>query len=399
MSVTPLADHLVVDLSRHLPGPYAARILRDLGARVIKVEEPTMGDPVRLVKPMRGGAGALAAALLAGVESIALDLRQEAARSVLGRLLKRADVLLESSRPGGLERLTGTGPEETARRHSRLVVCSISGWGQAGPHRLRTGHDLGYQAVGGSLAPSAGMPALPAADLLGGWSAASAILAALVQRGRTGRGSVIDAPLLDAAGHGNLMAWVEEAETARADAEPLALTGAYPCYNIYAASDGGRIAVSCLEPVYWKRFCELVGRRDLVRAQYDRGGEGRRLVAAVIAQRTRQEWQELFAANDLPAEPVLSAAESRDHPQVEERGLLREGADGLPRLGYPALMDGERPRSPERLPGVGEDTDKILAEMGCSEAGLGRGARRAAGIGPRRTLKGMLWRLASSSNG
>jgi alpha-methylacyl-CoA racemase len=398
MSATPLADHLVVDLSRHLPGPYATRILRDLGARVIKVEEPTLGDPVRQAPPRRRGAGALAAALLAGVESIALDLRRDGARRVLERLLAGADVLLESSRPGGLERLTGAGPEAMASRHPRLVVCSISGWGQSGPHRLRTGHDLGYQAVAGSLAPVEGMPALPAADLLGGWAAAAAILAALVERGRTGRGAVIDAPLLDAAGHGNLMAWVEETDTRRGVGEPLALTGAYPCYNVYATRDGGRVAVACLEPVYWQRFCKLVGRRDLISRQYRRDAESRRQVATVLAGRDRRDWEELFAANDLPAEPVLSAAESRTHAQVRERQLLREGGDGLPRLAYPAHIDGRRPRAPERLPRVGEDTEAILAELGCPEAALGRRARRAAGIGRRRTLKGMLWRLASSSN-
>ncbi len=398
MSATPLADILVVDLSRHLPGPYAARILRDLGARVIKLEEPELGDPVRQAPPRRGGDSALAAALLAGVESVALDLRRDGARRVLDLLLERADVLLESSRPGGLERLTGAGPAATAQRHPRLVVCSISGWGQDGPHRLRTGHDLGYQALGGSLAPVDGMPALPAADLMGGWSAAAAILAALVERGRSGRGAVIDASLLDAAGHGNLMAWVEETAEARAGGEPLALSGAYPCYNVYATADGGRVAVACLEPVYWKRFCRLVGRRDLVAQQYRRDTASRRNVAEIIAGRSRREWEALFAEHDLPAEPVLSAAESRAHPQVVERDLVRDGADGLPRAAYPARFDGERPRSPERLPALGEDTDAILAELECPETQLGRRARRAAGIGRRRTLKGMLWRLASSSN-
>jgi crotonobetainyl-CoA:carnitine CoA-transferase CaiB-like acyl-CoA transferase len=399
VSATPLADHLVVDLSRHLPGPYAARILRDLGARVIKVEEPTMGDPVRQAPPRRRGDSALAAALLAGLESIALDLRRDGARGVLDRLLAGADVLLESSRPDGLERLTGAGPEEMARRYPRLVVCSISGWGQTGPYRLRTGHDLGYQALAGSLAPVDGMPALPAADLLGGWSAASAILAALVERGRTSRGSIIDAPLLDAAGHGNLMAWVEETRAESAVGEPLALTGAYPCYNVYATRDGGRVALACLEPVYWKRFCKLVGRRDLVTLQYRRDPESRRRVAQVVAGKTRREWEELFVANDLPAEPALSAAESRAHAQVRHRELVLDGADGLPRLAYPALIDGERPRAPERLPKLGEHTETILAELDCPEAELGHKARRAAGIGRRRTLKGMLWRLASSSNG
>ncbi|MFQ5350433.1 MAG: CaiB/BaiF CoA transferase family protein, partial [Thermoanaerobaculia bacterium] len=309
MSATPLAEHLVVDLSRHLPGPYAARILRDLGARVIKIEEPTLGDPARQVRPMRGGIGALAAALLAGVESIALDLRRDGARGVLDQLLNEADVLLESSRPGGLERLIGAAPAELAARYPRLVICSISGWGQTGPHRLRTGHDLGYQAVAGSLAPIDDMPPAPTADLLGGWSAASAILAALVERGRTGSGSVIDAPLLDAGGHGNLMAWIEEADSPRAVGERLALTGGYPCYNVYATSDGGRVALSCLEPVYWRRFCDAAGRRDLLGLQYSRDPESVGRVAEVVRRRTRHQWQELFTEHDLPAEPVLSAAE------------------------------------------------------------------------------------------
>jgi crotonobetainyl-CoA:carnitine CoA-transferase CaiB-like acyl-CoA transferase len=242
------------------------------------------------------------------------------------------------------------------------------------------------------------MPTLPAADLIGGWSAAAAILAALVERGRSGRGSIVDAPLLDAAGHGNLMGWVEEVESRRAVGEPLALTGAYPCYNVYSTRDGGRVALACLEPSFWKRFCKLVGRRDLFGLQYRRDGESRRRVAAVMGQKTRREWEELFAANDLPAEPVLSAAESRDHPQVRERGLVTEAEDGLPRLAYPALIDGERPRAPACVPALGEDTGGILAELGCPEAELGRRARRAAGIGARRTLKGMLWRLASRSN-
>ena len=394
MSATPLSGIRVVDLSRHLPGPYAARILRDLGARVIKVEEPEIGDPVRSVRPFREGVSALAAVLLAGLESVALDLKRDGARAVLDRLLEEADVLLESSRPGGLEKLTGVGPAAMAERHPRLVVCSISGWGQIGPHRLRAGHDLGYQALAGSLAPAAGMPAVPTADLAGGWAAASAILAALVERGSTGRGSVIDAPLLDAGGHANLMALVEEPGGQRAVGEPLPLTGAYPCYNVYETGDGRRVAISCLEPVFWKRFCDVVGRRDLVREQYSEDPRSRERVAKLVRERTRGEWRELFDTHDLP---VLSAAESREHPQVRERGLLREGTDGLPRLAFPALIDGARPRAPEAVPGLGEHTDAILAELECPEAELGRRARRAAGIGPRRTLKGMLWRLASTS--
>ena len=202
MSAAPLRGSLVVDLSRLLPGPFAARILADLGARVVKIEEPELGDPVRLAPPFRrDGTGELAARLLGGLESVALDLKREPARGVLERLLARADVLLESFRPGTLARL-GFDPERLAEEHPRLVVCSLSGWGQSGPHAGRAGHDLGYQAAAGSLAATGQMPHLPTADLLGSWSAATAILAALLGRQASGRGARIDASIYDAVRHG-----------------------------------------------------------------------------------------------------------------------------------------------------------------------------------------------------
>ncbi|MES1211402.1 MAG: CoA transferase, partial [Acidobacteriota bacterium] len=127
---------MVVDLSRHLPGPLAAHLLADLGARVVKIEEPALGDPVRHAPPRRGATGALGGLLLSGVESVALDLKQPAGRRVLEALLERADVLLESFRPGTLARL-GFAPEELRARHPRLILCSISGWGQSGPYSAR----------------------------------------------------------------------------------------------------------------------------------------------------------------------------------------------------------------------------------------------------------------------
>ncbi|HZF12680.1 MAG TPA: CaiB/BaiF CoA-transferase family protein, partial [Thermoanaerobaculia bacterium] len=210
MSARPLAGVLVVDLSRHLPGPLAAHLLADLGARVVKVEEPVHGDPVRQAPPHRHGQGALATLLLSGVESIALDLKQPAAREVVRRLAGRADVLLESFRPGTLARL-GLDPAELRAANPRLVVGSLSGWGQEGPWAGRAGHDLSYQATAGTLAASVGgaggprVPAVTVADLVGAWSVVTAVLAALVERGRSGEGGRIDAALVDAAAHANLV--------------------------------------------------------------------------------------------------------------------------------------------------------------------------------------------------
>ena len=177
---------------------------------MVKVEEPKLGDPVRMTPPVREGVGTLGAILLAGVESVALDLKAPAGREALEKLIAGADVMIESFRPGTLARL-GFPPEELRARYPRLVIGSISGWGQDGPYAARAGHDLTYQAVAGTLAATAAMPAVQTADQIGAWSLVTAILAALFERERTGEGKRVDVALLDAGLHANLTAWAAEA--------------------------------------------------------------------------------------------------------------------------------------------------------------------------------------------
>jgi alpha-methylacyl-CoA racemase len=383
----PLSGTLIVDLSRHLPGPLAARLLADLGARVIKVEEPVLGDPLRMSPPLRAGVSALAAILLAGVESIALDLKQPAAREVLERLLARADVLLESFRPGTLARL-GLAPGELRARFPRLVLCSLTGWGQEGPYAARAGHDLTYQAVAGSLAATAAMPAVPVADQIGAWSAVTSILAALLERQRTGEGRHIDAALLDAGAHANVIGWALEAGGRKAVGQRLPLSGALPCYNLYETADGRLLALAALEPHFWRRFCRAAGRGDLIRRQYSSSPRVRRRVAELIRGRTLADWMELAVREDVPAEPVLAAAEAREHPQVAARALLGEGPERLPRLAFPARLDGARPKPGERVPKLGEQTQALLAELGASPE-----TAKARGVGRRLSFRGWLWRF------
>ncbi|HEX2254969.1 MAG TPA: CaiB/BaiF CoA-transferase family protein [Thermoanaerobaculia bacterium] len=380
---------LVVDLSRLLPGPLTAKLLADLGARVVKVEEPRMGDPLRMAPPLVRGRSALAALLLAGVESVALDLGNPGARDVLEDLLARADVLLESFRPGTLARL-GFPPRELARRFPRLVVCSLSGYGQEGPQAPRAGHDLTYQALAGTLAPTARMPAVPVADVAGAWSAALAVVAALYRRGATGRGARVDASLYDAALHANVAAWAEEGAGEREVGRALPLTGSLPCYNLYLTADRRYVALACLEPRFWKRFCAVVGRADLEKRHLDARLEARQRVQEVIGGRTRDAWEALAREHDLPLEPVLSAAEARRHPQARERRVVSTGPDGLLRLAYPALLDGERPEAAERLPRLGDDTPAVLAELGRA---MRPAEQRAAGVGRRLGVKRVLARI------
>ena len=368
----------MVDLSRHLPGPLAGKLLADLGARVVKVEEPSLGDPVRGAPPRRHGTGSLAALLLSGIESLALDLKNPGSRPVLERLLERADVLLDSFRPGTLARL-GFPPEKLRELYPRLVVCSVTGWGPSGPYARRAGHDLTYQALAGTLAATATMPAVPLADMIGAWSAVTSILAALFERERTGEGRRIDAALFDAGLHANLVGWAGEAGGSKAVGQALPLSGALPCYNLYQTADGHHLALAALEPHFWQRFCQATGRKALVRRQYSSSPKVRRKVADLIASRTRAEWMEVFASEDIPAEPVLTAAEARAHPQARERGLLSDGPEGLPRLGFPAQLDGERPQGGDRVPELGEQTAALLAELGLPERSRREWSREGVG--------------------
>lgn len=385
---SPLSGLLILDLSRHLPGPLAARLLADLGARVVKVEEPTQGDPVRMSPPVREGVGALGAILLAGVESVALDLKQAGGREALERLIARADVLIESFRPGTLARL-GFPPEELRARYPRLVIASISGWGQDGPYAARAGHDLTYQAVAGTLASAAGMPAVQVADQIGAWSLVTAILAALVERGRTGEGTRVDVALLDAGLHANLTAWAAEAGGRRAVGERLPLTGALPCYNLYETADGRKLTLGALEPHFWERFCRAVGRMDLLRRQYSSSLRVRRAMRELFRGHTGSEWMALLGREDIPIEPVLSAAEARDHPQVEARGLLATGPDRLPRLAFPARFDGVRPAPGGAVPELGAQTKSVLAEVGAADLAGERGVGRRFSF--RRWVKRLLF--------
>lgn len=378
---------LVVDLSRHLPGPFAARMLANLGARVIKVEEPVVGDPVRAAPPFLSGRSLLAESLLAGVESVALDLKREGGQAVLRSLLEQADVLLETFRPGTLARF-GLAPEALREELPRLVICSISGWGQGGPTANRSGHDLTYQAAAGALAASGRTPPLPSADLLGAWSAVAAINAALFARARGAGGTWIDASLFDAAVVGNVTNIVEDA-AGRKDGDgrlpfPGPLTGAIPCYRVYRSSDGKLVALAALEAKFWRALCQAVGREDLVAVQYRRDPDSHRRVAELIAGRTAGEWQAIFSAEDLPGEIVAGPSEALAAEQTVARGLSGAGRGGTP---FPALMGGTRPSGGSRLPRLGEQTRSVVAEFCPRWLEGSRRARVAAGVGPRLSLK------------
>lgn len=310
----PLDGVRVIDLSRLLPGPYATLCLQGLGATVVKVEDPRGGDYLRHMPPFveRDGrpVGAWFATINRGKRSVALDLKAPAGREALLALLADADVLVESFRPGVLTRL-GLDPRALRDRFPRLVIASLTGWGQTGPWAQLPGHDLGFVALAGMLAgPDPQMPRVQWADLAGGGlNAALHIAAALVGRARTGEGAWLDVAMLDGIVGVEQLAFAVDA----AGHPPVdALTGGLPNYALYRCADGW-LAVGALEPQFAAILTGVVGASD------------REGIAAALLGGTRAEWAERLG--DACVVPVLELPEVREHPQVAARGLFT--ADGL----------------------------------------------------------------------
>src|SRR5205085_11039118 len=294
-----LAGIRVLDLSRMLPGPFASMMLGDLGAEVIKVEEPTVGDPTRHSPPMLGGQSAAFQQVNRNKKSIALHFNHSEARDIFLTLAETADVVLEQFRPGVVDRL-GIGYATVKQVNPRLVYCSLSGFGQNGPHRERSGHDMNYLALAGVLGLTTderGGPVIPGvqvADLAGGMVAAFAILAALMARQRTGRGQYVDVSMFDVML--SLLAIPAAQHFAGKTLEvcdTYALSGAYPFYNVYETSDGHYMTLGALEPKFWANFCKRVGREEWIARQFDDGERRENLFAevrAIFKARTRSEW-------------------------------------------------------------------------------------------------------------
>lgn len=322
----------VVDLSRLLPGPFATLCLQGLGAEVVKVEDPRGGDYLRAVPPFVEGVSAWFAALNRGKRSVALDLKSPAGGRGLMRLLERADVLVESFRPGVMARL-GLDPSELCERYPRLVVVSLTGWGQAGPMAGDPGHDLGFLALAGLFGE--GEPRVPVMQwgdvAAGGLCAALRACGALLERERTGRGRWLDVAMLDG------LVGMQQTRFAqlRAGAPPdETLTGGLPTYGFYRCRDGW-VSVGALEPQFVAALGIEVPSREALAARFEGG--------------TRAEWARRLA--DACVVPVLGLDEVADHPQVRARGLFR---DGLP---HP-------PTGPVEgaVPGLGEHTAEELGE-------------------------------------
>jgi alpha-methylacyl-CoA racemase len=404
--VTALADVRVLDLTRLLPGGFCSLLLADLGADVVKVEDTGMGDYVRWAPPYYGSddhqalgtRSALYLALNRGKRSIRLDLKQDAGREALLRLVREFDVVLESFRPGVLDRL-GCGYEAIRGANPRIVYCPITGYGQTGPYTQRAGHDLNYLGLIGLLGLTGEPGARPIqsagqiADVGGGaLMAAVGVLAALRERDRSGEGQLVDVSMADGA-----LSWLSMVAAAyfcdrrvpERGAEQL--TGGFVCYYPYQAADGGWVTCGALEPKFWQRFCEATGHPELIEKQFERpGSEAWRQIAEVFSSKTRDEWRTFNDEHDAMIEPVLDLDEALASELVREREMVVELDQ--PELGPVQLVGSplklsRTPADPARpAPALGEHTEGVLREAGFADeeirALLGSGAAAGAAKEP-----------------
>jgi alpha-methylacyl-CoA racemase len=365
-----LAGLRILDLSMNLPGPYMTWLLALMGAEVVKVENPEGGDYARVL----GGQtdSPFFAAVNRNKKSLALNLKHPEGKRIFLDLVDSYDILVEGFRPGTMERL-GLGFETTSARNPRLIHVSISGYGHDGPYRSRAGHDVNYLSLAGVLGMTGtrdGQPVLPGvqiADLAGGsLLALSGLLAAVIQREKTGTGQFVDAAMFDGAlSLATMIFGGVEAGLEQPGPGQMLLNGRFPCYGVYETKDGKHMSLGALEPKFWQNFCAAVDRPELIAAQFG-GDETKADLHIIFASRTRDEWVGFLKNVDACCEPVLSLTEAVESRLTAARSMVNCHPDGRRFLASPIKLSDSPPLKDQSAPALGEHTQEVLNHLGLS---------------------------------
>ena len=382
---TPLPLHgiRVLDLSRLIPGAVCTSILGDAGAEVIKVEETNVGDYERQIQPFIGSMGSRFLILNRNKKSVAVNLKEAEGRDVFLKAVESADVLVEGFRPGTMKRL-GLDYEELESINPGLIFCSISSFGQDGPHRDAVAHDINILGMAGFFSVTGvkeGTPAIPGvqvADSIAGMNAALAIVIALLARQKTGRGQFVDISMFD-----GVISWLFDAARYLFAGEAVPGTGAgrlwggLPNYNVYRTKDGKHITVGSLESKFKRALLTELGREDLIDQSSETttsniresDAEAQAALEKVFLTKTKDEWMEQLEPLNICVGPVNTMEEALAHPQVKARGMLVEVnhpvAGNISQIGSPLKFSDAR-LDPNRIPAprLGEHTAEIMEQLG-----------------------------------
>jgi len=353
--IGPLSGYRILDLTKLLPGPLATLWLAQQGAEVIKVEDPSSPDPIRDYPPMKEGLSVYYQALNAGKRSLALDYRKDEGRELLLRMVKDADVVMEQFRPGVMNAF-GLGFETLRAINPKIIMVSITGYGQTGPMADFPGHDINYLSYSGlldGLRDADGNPVIPTAQLAdvagGSMMALNAVTTALLHRERTGLGQHVDVAMARTLPHLHALRWAEEQAT---DSYEGHLSGRLASYNVYRCADGRHVALGALEPKFWKKFCQSVHRPDWESRILEADQTAlKNEVSALFASQSMQRWTGLLEGNEVCLSPVLTLREAAAHPLFTQSS-------------FPPPF-GSSPSWPASQ--LGADNAQLLKELGLSD--------------------------------
>ncbi len=362
----------ILDLTMNLPGPYMTWILALLGADVVKVENPSGGDYSRALMG-DGNSSPFFEAVNRNKRSVALNLKHPQGKRIFLNLLKSYDVLIDGFRPGTMEKL-GLGYDDTSKVNPRLIHVSISGYGQTGPNRLKAGHDINYLALSGILSMTGSrngdlaLPGVQVADLAGGsLMALTGLLAAIIQREKTGKGQFVDVSMYDGLLSLATMVFAGvEAGLEPPEPSGMTLNGRYPCYGLYKTSDGRYMSLGALEFKFWKNFCEAVGRQDLIGAQFG-DQEVIAQLDVLFRSKTQEQWTKFMAGADACCEPVLNLYEAVDSPLALARSMVNSDPEGKRSLGFPLKLSANLLPPDNPAPNLGEHTREVLKGVGMTD--------------------------------
>ncbi|MHB1043135.1 MAG: CaiB/BaiF CoA transferase family protein [Eubacteriales bacterium] len=366
----------VLDLTRLLPGGYATLLLADMGAEILKIEDPWQGDYIRNMGPkLEEGDSAYFCALNRNKKSFKLNLKEREGREVFYNLIKMYDIVIEGFRPGVMDRLD-LGYKKLSKLNPALIYCSLSGYGQDGPYRLRPGHDINYISIAGALGLSGKrgespvLPAVQVADIGGGGlMSAIGVLAACINRQRTGKGLYIDVAMLD-----GVISWLTMyisdyfANGHKPKRGEMQLNGGQACYGVYRTRDGKYVSVGNLENKFWEEFCRVSARPELKDIQFSGEEKAFDAVQQFFSTKTRDEIVEMFNGVDTCIEPVLELDEVFEHPQVVHRGLISElefpGGERVKTVRRPIKFHGPVEEKDGLPPSFGQHTEEVLIQLG-----------------------------------